>query len=93
MELIDKQALMNSFEKLKKNAENLFDTFYLDGVLATIETQPIAYDVDEVVKQLEELKSEAEHELLGVNSFRIAEKKQRVEGIEDAIEIVKGGKE
>lgn len=53
-DLIDKQALISRFEELKEKAENLSDAFYLDGAIAVIDTQPTAYDVETVVKRLEE---------------------------------------
>lgn len=38
--LIDAKALIKKFEKLKKEANTLRDSLYLDGVLAVIDTAP-----------------------------------------------------
>lgn len=61
---------------------------YADSVLKLIENQPTAYDVDKVVKQLEDRKS------LMLETLKISESdidRGRIYGMDKAIEIVKGG--
>mgnify|MGYP004698465059 CR=1 FL=1 len=86
--LIDADALLKHFEMIQEQ-ENAIG---LDFVAITdeIKEQPTAYDVDAVVKQLEEMRSLYQ---------RLSELKDRdhmkyiykIEALNDAIEIVKGG--
>jgi hypothetical protein len=52
--LIDKQALISRFEEQKEKAESLSDALYLDGVIAVIDTQPTAYDIERAIYHMEE---------------------------------------
>lgn len=53
MRLIDADVLQEHFEKVKKESERLVDVAQIIGVQAVIDSQPTAYDVDKVVKKLE----------------------------------------
>lgn len=86
--MIGTDALLKHFEMIQEQ-ENAIG---LDFVAITdeIKEQPTAYDVDAVVKQLEEMRSLYQ---------RLSELKDRdhmkyiykIEALNDAIEIVKGG--
>lgn len=80
-DLISRSALLQEFEKYNKMQDR--DLWHITGIKAFIENQPIAYDVDKVVKELEEKK----HNFSGGSLQTIYYWK----GIEEAIEIVKGG--
>ena len=65
------------------------DMYYeRQALIDRIDAQPTAYDVDEVVEQLEDRKS------LMLETFKISESdidRGRIYGMDKAIEIVKGG--
>ena len=58
--LIDAKALIEHFEKLKKESTSLVDMAHIIGFQSAIDAQPTAYDPDKVVEQLEEFRSEME---------------------------------
>lgn len=96
MRLIDADALMHVFENIVKQSNNsdLAKVPTWNDAVSLVDLQATVYDIDKVVERLSELKEEAEHDLMWANSFRIAEREQRLKGIVEAIEIVKkGGKE
>ena len=70
----------------------------LADFISIIDEQPTAYDVDKVIKQLEDKVKEYDERIekrKGANFFdeteRIKQFDERAWGIENAIEIVKGG--
>lgn len=79
MRLIDADALKKDLKSVTLSNGTLVNT---NAVLYLLEEYPTAYDVDVVVKQLEELRKECEDPLqeYDPNYF-----------IDKAIEIVKGG--
>ncbi len=87
MRLIDADALIEHYEKVKKESASLVDMAYILRFQSVIDIQPTAYEPDKVVEQLKALTEEecTLHEC-GIRSEHckacIAKK---------AIEIVKGG--
>lgn len=51
-DLISRSALLKEFEEM--NAKGTSDLWHITGIKALIENQPTAYDVEQVVKELEE---------------------------------------
>lgn len=89
MRFIDEETLKKSIEKWLNpdpNADRMVDIDDIAvSVMMEIEEQPTAYDVDKVVEQLEEKKE-------NVGFIRATMKVSAyLRGINDAIEIVKGG--
>ena len=89
MRLIDESALKKSIEKWLNpdpNADRMVDLENVTvSVMMEIEEQPTAYDVGKVVEQLKEKKE-------NVGFVRATmEVSAYLRGINDAIEIVKGG--
>lgn len=82
--LIDADALIEHFEKLKKESANLVDMAHIIGFQSVIDAQPTAYDPDKVVEQLEERSKEYN------SGVRLHGKPEEML-TDDAIEIVKGG--
>lgn len=88
MRLIDADALIEHFEKIKKESASLVDMAHIIGFQSVIDAQSTAYDTDKVVRQLEDRKS------LMLETFKISESdidRGRIYGMDKAIEIVKGG--
>ena len=77
MSLIDKEKLMKDIQKTITEQSGTIDW------MNVIYRQPVAYDVDQVVEQLESL-SNAEADYYYARSNDVIDR-------EDAIEIVKGG--
>lgn len=82
MRLIDADALIEHFEKIKKESASLVDMAHIIGFQSVIDAQSTAYDTDKVVEQLEAYSNEEEAERLGT---------MPVVELADAIKIVKGG--
>ena len=98
MRLIDADKLLEETRKDRDYAEKngFLDMYYERQVLIDrIESQPIAYDVDKVVEELEKHKDTTdlttvdEEMILGFTIYQGAFN----EAIDDAIEIVKAGGE
>lgn len=89
MRLIDADKLIDHLEKVKNESASLVDMAHIIGFQSVIDAQTTAYDVDAVVKQLEEVKKKnTEIALDDLQRERCFWYKQAVE---KAIEIVKGG--
>ena len=85
MRLVDADALKKDLKSVTLSNGTLVNT---NAVLYLLEEYPTAYDVDKVVKQLEDRKS------LILETLKISEAdidRGRIYGMEKAIEIVKGG--
>lgn len=83
--LIDADVLIGHFEKLKKESASLVDMAHIIGFQSVIDAQPTAYDPEEVVEQLEEIRPEED-------CFDNAEEyKHALSRHNKIIEIVKGG--
>lgn len=99
MRLIDADLLMRKCEKwLKPKAPDEDEMVSLADIavsmLMEIEEQPTAYDVDKVVKQLEEelrLADEEKQRCARENPLQFDSAKGYASGLAGAIEIVKGG--
>ena len=72
MRLIDEEVLMKDIQKTITEKSSTIDWMYM------IYRQPVAYDVDKVVEQLEEFRDEMK--MFGCDGL-----------LSDLIEIVKGG--
>lgn len=81
MGLIDANALKEYCMNASKSDDD-FRRVSLATLVSVIDAQPIAYDVDKVVQQLEEHSNADEVERLGT---------MQVVELTDAIKIVKGG--
>ena len=99
-DLISRSALLEEFKReLERGRANdpFFDgtLFHYTGIKAIIENQPIAYDVEQVVKELERretAKREIAKEYLDDFCFEMYHLcDNEADGIKEAIEIVKGG--
>jgi hypothetical protein len=64
MRLIDADRLINEFhrETVEREGSNLW---HISGIMAFIENEPTAFDVEAVVKELEEAKKVANEETFG----------------------------
>lgn len=82
MRLIDADKIIDLFEEIKKENSSLLTISYIIGFQSVIYAQPTAYDVDKVLKQLEDEKS---HMSLFDDELEEIYKS----AIDDAIEIVK----
>ena len=85
MRLIDTDALKKDLKSVTLSNGTLVNT---NAVLYLLEEYPTAYDVENVVEQLEDRKS------LMMETLKISEAdidRGRIYGMEKAIEIVKGG--
>ena len=81
MRLIDEEKLMEDMQKTITEQSGTIDWMNL------IHRQPVAYDIDNVVKQLEEIRVKKT-----CNKEKCDEKELcRICVVDDAIEIVKGG--
>jgi hypothetical protein len=76
--LIDADKVVEHLEKVKKESASLVDMAHILGFQSVIDVQPTAYDLDKVVEQLEDYRSEMEQ--FGCDGI-----------LTDMIEIVKGG--
>lgn len=86
MRLIDADALVKQLEKSHEyHAKTSREEVLLFRDIRIINEQPTAYDLDKVVEQLENRKG------LWKNMTYDRYYEGRVKGIEEAIEIVKGG--
>ena len=79
MRLIDADKVIEHLEKVVKDNPHFVDAAYIRGMQEVIKEQPTAYDIDKVVEQLEELKSQVPEELSQLMAY------------DEAIEIVKAG--
>lgn len=90
MRLIDADLLVKNCKCTGKFEDN-FKCVSLAELKKVIENQPTAFDVDEVVEQLQKISDEAEDEI------SVCEKEDCLyfdgfsDGVDKAIEIVKGG--
>lgn len=83
-DLISRKALISVFEEQKQKTTKLHELLFFDAVMAIIDNQPTAYDVDKVVEQLdkiEKINNEKEH-CNFTEGYGCA--------IDNAIDIVKG---
>lgn len=53
-DLISRKALISALETAKSDCKQLHELLFFDGVMAIVDNQPTAFDVDEVVKQIED---------------------------------------
>ena len=53
-DLISRQALLKVFEEQKRKSDKFYEQIFFDAVMAIIENQPTAYDVDKVVEKIRE---------------------------------------
>lgn len=95
MRLIDADALQESFQKIKKDQKRLVDVAQIIELQAVIDSQPIAYDVDDV---MDNLKSKMEHYRTEASrclkcGYRALsfDYKGRANGFRESIRIVKSG--
>ena len=90
MRLIDADALVAKIWELNKETEESYDLCVdelkdvYSGVVALIDEQPTAYDVDAVIERLKARREAAFH---AGNKITLGD----VYGLDDAIEIVKTG--
>lgn len=59
-DLISRKALIKNLEEYKKEAVTVREQLFFDGIMAIVDNQPTAFDVDEVVKQIEEIMKDDE---------------------------------
>lgn len=89
MRLIDADELIKKFRRSETNTEN--ENHMCLVARRMIKEEPTAYDVDKVVEQLQKISDEAEDEI------SVCEKEDCLyydgfsDGVDKAIEIVKGG--
>lgn len=90
MRLIDADKLKEEIEEaINAYHNNAWGGYcYAEDVLDEIDFMPTAYDVDEVIKQLEERVKECKRII--TNNYEPSVR-HYLEGLEDAIDIVKGG--
>lgn len=81
--LIDANKVVEHLEKVKKESASLVDMAHIIGFQSVIDAQPIAYDPDKVVKQLEAVS----YERYGNDGMG----GELVVNLDDAVEIMKGG--
>ena len=86
-DLISRKALLKEFEEMKSISKSLMEVMFFDAVMAMVDNQSTAYDVDEVVK---ELKSEADRWRDSAVEFNDDKECGHANGLEQAIDIVKG---
>ena len=79
MRLIDADKVIEHLEKVVKDNPHFVDAAYIRGMQEVIKEQPTAYDIDKVVEQLKELKSQVPEELSQLMAY------------DESIEIVKKG--
>lgn len=79
-DLISRKALIEALKSAKKNSHHLHELLFFDGVMAIVDNQPTAYDVEKVVEQLENIRKD--------EGIRFAD-----QVVNRAINIVKGGLE
>ena len=92
MRLIDADKLQKHFEKVKAESTTLVDIAHIIGFQSVIDAQPTAYDVDKVVEQLEELKSQVPVNRILDNIIKDKPKELgQLIAYNKAIEIVKAG--
>jgi hypothetical protein len=95
MRLIDADKLIDHLEKVKNESASLVDMAHIIGFQSVIDAQPTAYDVDAVVKQLEEEKNlhkrMIKYEQKNGTVTEEFQARRAVEVLERVIEIVKGG--
>ena len=95
MRLIDADKLIDHLEKVKNESASLVDMAHIIGFQSVIDAQPTAYDVDAVVKQLEEEKNlhkrMIKDEQKNGTVTEEFQARRAVEVLERVIEIVKGG--
>ena len=84
-DLISREVLTKALETAKATCKRLHEYVFFDAVLAIIDNQPTAYDVDEVVEQLKKVSYETHEWSDGTSSFNL-----RMIEEANAIEIVKG---
>ena len=84
MRLIDADALIKRFEGLRD--ENETHSISYNALYEVLVQQPTAYDVDAVVKELEE-----ESDFFGGEPMGSLQKAYYCKGIDKAIDIVKAG--
>lgn len=93
--LIDADKLIDHLEKVKNESASLVDMAHIIGFQSVIDAQPTAYDVDAVVKQLEEEKNlhkrMIKYEQKNGTVTEEFQARRAVEVLERVIEIVKGG--
>ena len=85
MRLIDADALIEHYEKVKKESASLVDMAHILGFQSVIDIQPTAYDLDKVVKQLQKAVNDIPLQ------YEYNYDKGVIDGISKAIEIVKAG--
>ena len=95
-DLISRSALLQEFEKYNKLQDS--DLWHITGIKAFIENRPTAYDVEQVVKELEELISMFEENNSQIRYERYCKANRKCKEMDcftcvlsHAIEIVKGG--
>lgn len=92
MRLVDADKIIEHLEKVKKESASLVDVAHIIGFQSVIDTQPTAYDVDKVAKQLEELKSQVPVNRILDNIIKDKPKELgQLIAYGKAIEIVKAG--
>lgn len=98
MRLIDADKLIEVLHESLEGDCDLREDYEFMGIDEFIKNQPTAYDVDKVVEELEDKVKEYDERIekrKGANFFdeteRIKQFDERAWGIENAIEIVKGG--
>lgn len=100
MRLIDADAVITVFEKLAKDKwnQNVAPASWADAyesLAEDIDSQPTAYSVEAVVRELEDaIKMHARHQLKCEEKgceFTANRHEHKIRGLEEAIEIVKRG--
>ena len=87
MRLIDADALIERLDERKRKEPGIRNIADILNVQAFIDSQPIAYDVDKVVEQFEEIRVKKTCNKEKCDTKEIC----RICVVDDAIEIVKQG--
>lgn len=91
-DLISRKALIKSLETAKSDCKQLHEIIFFDAVMAIVDNQPTAFDLDEVVRQIEGMKNRvAQNVRLNTHEYDIEkEVKYAVRPYDTCLDIFKG---
>ena len=90
-DLISRKALIGVLEQERSCSSNLRELVFVDAVMSIADNQPIAYDVDKVLEEIEdEIRVIKNNLIVEVSQSMIDKLRTRLSQTEKILQIMKG---